>query len=65
MGTAKERERLEHEIALAERDVELAEAAVKRSMRGDRPPNESAFTCLEVARAKLDALKRALADCKS
>ncbi|MDN7545066.1 hypothetical protein [Burkholderia cenocepacia] len=65
MTTAKERARLEHEIEMAERDVKLAEAAMKRSTRGDRPPNESAFSGLEVARAKLEALKRALADCRS
>ncbi|WP_334054220.1 hypothetical protein [Burkholderia cepacia] len=65
MATAKECARLEHEISMAERDVELAEAAVNRSTRGDLPPNESAFARLEVARAKLDALKRALADSRS
>ncbi|WP_412021923.1 hypothetical protein [Burkholderia cepacia] len=63
MATGKARDRLEHDVAMATRDLEAAEAAVRRSTgSGDRPPNEAAYVGLEVARAKLNAAQQALAD---
>lgn len=62
METGGERRRLEHDVAMAKRDLAVAEAAVQRATTGDRTPNESAFSGLEFARANLAAAERALVD---